>query len=295
MSLPMRTGLRLETRFMALMCFSIFGLSFLMSDSAWAKSRDAYVQNSTFISTQPKQRLDYWQKRQNTITELMMNTKDMSDIKLVFIGDSITDFWSLDENPWFPGKYCGLSVWKGTFGDGPAQYRALNLGISGDRLENILFRLMSLKAGGLGELDRPDLNPDYILIMAGINNSFEAETHEVESIVEGVKAIIKSVHERKPHAKIILQSLLPAGDPERDRNVVQPVNVQLAELGRGAEYYKYVTFLNLYPEFVDVNGKPVQTYFNDDLHPSREGYRVWKGVLIAEIDRLRLMDHKSHN
>ena len=160
-------------------------------------------------------------------------------------------------------------------------------GFSGDRSEHILHRLMPVKQGGLGQLDRKDLKPEFLIVLAGINNSYEAETPAVDSIVEGVKAIVRLAHARKPKAKIILQSLLPAGEMERNTNIVIPVNARLSQLATDPEFAPFVHYLNLYTAFVDQDGKQNTKAFNDNLHPSREGYVIWKQVLVSEIDRLR--------
>lgn len=52
-----------------------------------------------FQSEIPAARVDYWQKREAEILARINDTNDLSAVKLVFIGDSKTDFWHLDENP----------------------------------------------------------------------------------------------------------------------------------------------------------------------------------------------------
>jgi len=242
---------------------------------------------TTFKAAHAELRIDYWQARQNTITQFLATTQDLSKVKLVFIGDSITDFWSLDQNPWAPGKYCGLQVWNQSFAGTPAQNLALNLGISGDRTEHILYRLEPRSKGGLGELDRTDLSPDFIIILAGINNSYNAEMPAADSIFAGVEAIIRSAHVRKPKSRIVLQSLLPTGDATRNSTVVAPVNERLAELSRSPEFSPYVDFLDLHAAFVDSSGQQIAADFNDDLHPNKHGYEVWRDALVARLDSLR--------
>jgi lysophospholipase L1-like esterase len=246
------------------------------------------VANSqVYKSAKPELREDYWQARQKTISNQLKNTKDLSSVKLVFIGDSITDFWSLDENPWAAGKYCGLQIWNQSFVGTIAENNALNLGISGDRTEHILHRLEPLVNGGLGHLDRTDLNPDFIIILAGINNSYNPEKPAIETIYAGVEAIIRSVHARKPKARIVLQTLLPTGDKVRNHEIVAPLNKRLRQLSQSAEFSSYVDFFDLHKAFVDKNDQQISLYFNDDLHPNKIGYSVWRDALIAHLDKLR--------
>ena len=58
----------------------------------------------------------------------------------MFIGDSITDFWLLGDNPWAVGQKFGRAIWDQSFGAASA-HPALNLGISGDRIEHVLYRI----------------------------------------------------------------------------------------------------------------------------------------------------------
>lgn len=72
-------------------------------------------------------------------------------------------------------------------------------------------------AGGQGELEAPDLTPDYPVIMAGINYSWALEPEAADAIFAGVEAVAKLTHLQKPEARIILQSILPTLDPAKNR------------------------------------------------------------------------------
>ena len=56
-----------------------------------------------FVSTQPRERVEYWQNRLTEITGQLQQKSALAPVRLVFLGDSITDFWTMAENPWFPG------------------------------------------------------------------------------------------------------------------------------------------------------------------------------------------------
>jgi hypothetical protein len=103
-----------------------------------------------FVAETPVARIDYWQKRAADIAGNLTQSTDLSGIRAVFIGDSITDFWHLDANPWFVGKFCGRTVWDQGFGPGLPASAALNLGVSGDRIEHVLHRLLPAAQGGEG-------------------------------------------------------------------------------------------------------------------------------------------------
>ncbi|WP_170233802.1 GDSL-type esterase/lipase family protein [Novosphingobium sediminis] len=252
------------------------GLAFLMASAAPAIAQDAH----RFVAETPTAREDYWQKRAAEIEHQLAGPQSLAPIRLVFVGDSITDFWHLDANPWFPGKYCGQAIWAESFGGKVPALTGLNLGVSGDRIEHVLHRLQPKSEGGEGWLDRPDLQPDTVVLLLGINNSFDSESPATESIYKGVLAVIARLQERKPNARIVLQSLLPTDDPAKNRELVTVVNRQLAAYAAQA---KGIRYLDLYSAFVDAEGNQRKDLFNDGLHPSRSGYAVWRDRLVPVL------------
>jgi lysophospholipase L1-like esterase len=190
----------------------------------------------------------------------------------------------LDENPWMPGRYCGRQLWDETFAGKDPRLTSINLGISGDRTEHVLQRLLPRGQGGGGELDAPELQPDAVVLLVGINNSWAAESPVADSVYAGIVAVIDAVHARKPKARIILQTLLPTNEAGRNHDVVEPVNARLAELSQDPTR-RYIEFVDLHHDFIDEHGEQIGRYFNDGLHPSLEGYRVWRDRLVATLSR----------
>ena len=205
----------------------------------------------------------------------------------MFVGDSITDFWLLGDDPWIPGRLHGRAVWDESFGGAVPANLALNIGISGDRTEHLLFRILPKSQGGLGQLDASALAPEFFVLMVGINNSYAAESPVADSVFEGVQAVIRALHARKPGALILLQSLLPTSEPARDEAVVKPVNARLAALAESAEFTAFTIWLDLYPSFVDNRGRQLGRLFVDGLHPSEDGYRVWRDRLVPALAAAR--------
>lgn len=247
----------------------------------------AFANAAGFVSVQPTPRVEYWQQRQAAIDKQMADATRLGGVKLVFVGDSITDFWLLGDDPWIPGRMHGRRIWDESFAGTNPQNLALNIGISGDRTEHLLYRILPKAQGGLGQLDAPALAPEFFLLMVGINNSFAPEAPVADSIFEGVLAVMRALHARKPHTRLLLQSILPTADPARDNSVVRPVNARLAALAKSAEFASFTVWLDLYPAFVDAQGRQDRRLFVDDLHPSEAGYRVWRDQLVRALNSAR--------
>ena len=123
--------------------------------------------------------------------------------------------------------------------------------------------------------------------MLGINNTFDGEEPLTDSLFNGVKAALDAAHRAKPNAKIILQSILPTDDPVKNAKTVLVVNQRLAALTSEPDYYRFTTYLNLYSSFVDQKGAQRKELFVDALHPNRDGYHVWRDILVNKLEAAR--------
>jgi lysophospholipase L1-like esterase len=240
-----------------------------------------------FASAKPTQRVEYWQLREIEVNASIAEPKKLSDVKLLFVGDSITDFWLLDDMPWAKGQKCGREIWNESFNQPGSENFGLDLGISGDRTEHTLYRLLSRSQGGAGIIDAPELHPEFIIVMIGINNIGVGDEPVADRMFEGIRAVVVALHERKPMARIILESLLPIQDEEKNSEVVRPVNRRLHTMGDSKPFSSFVLFHDLYPAFVDGAGNQIVGYFNDGTHPSTDGYRVWRDQLLAFLRKIR--------
>ena len=63
--------------------------------------------------------------------------------------------------------------------------------------------------------------------------------------------MIARIHERKPGAEIVVQSLLPTYDDAKNRDLVQPVNANLRAF---ALQTKGLRYLDLYSSMFDAKG-----------------------------------------
>ena len=177
------------------------------------------------------------------------------NINLVFVGDSITDGW----------RGGGKAVWQKHF----APYKALNLGISGDRTEHVLWRMKN------GELD--GYKARLFVIMIGTNNGGDS----APDVAAGVEAIVKEIKEKQPQAKILLLAIFPRSEkPEPGRLKNEEVNTLLAKMDDGGKTLKY---LDIGDKFLNPDKSMSKDIMGDFLHPSPKGYDIWAKAIDEPV------------
>jgi len=216
---------------------------------------------------------DWARERASVLQHRVTDTQSLKEVQVLFLGDSITEFWESH----------GANQWEGAFGSSGI-YKSMNLGFAGDRTENLLFHLLDKDSGGEAFLQNSELDPDVIVLMIGVNNTWRTDGPIVEDVVAGNIAIIARLRQLRPRSTIVVQSLLPAENSERSTNLIMPINQQLAKLvgGLGPK----VIWLDLYRHFAEPDGTPEPSLFVDTVHPSAAGYEVWKPVLLDALKDL---------
>jgi len=186
------------------------------------------------------------------------------DARLVFVGDSITQGWEAN----------GAEAWKQYYGE----RNAVNIGISGDRTEHVLWRLEHGNVEGLA--------PEVVVVMIGTNNT--AAGHTSEQIAEGITAIVTDLRARLPDAKILLLGVFPRGETSLDR--LRHVNIDVNEQLAGLHDGEHVWLLDIGPAFVEDDGTIDKAVMPDLLHLSERGYRIWAEALEPSLRRLMDQD-----
>lgn len=181
------------------------------------------------------------------------------ELDFAYLGDSITMGWMNRADDRYPG---GLEVWEKHWGG----LQTLNLGMSGDRIEHLLWRITDG-----GQVD--GWKAKTIFVMIGINNS---GCDGADECAEGVKRIVEVLGEKHPESKIVLLGVLP-WKVASGCTWEKAFNSRLAALAGGK-----VVFRDLTPAFLDADGRQKPGFFNDGLHPSPLGYETF----ADELDKL---------
>ncbi len=236
---------------------SAFLFAFALTASAFA--------NTAIV---PAPRDANWVKRHEGFVQIAKQ----GGVDLLFLGDSITDFWRRTE-PHTGGK----KIWDATY----ANQRAANFGISGDRTQHVLWRLQN------GELN--GISPKAVVLMIGTNNTgFERDTttprNTPAEAAEGVAAIVRTLRAKLPQTKILLLAVFPRGEkPDHpQRKQVAELNRLISPLADG----KNVRFLDIGQKFLNADGTMPNAIMPDFLHPGERGYEIWAAAIkqpLAEM------------
>jgi lysophospholipase L1-like esterase len=183
------------------------------------------------------------------------------NIDLLFVGDSITDWWAQ--------RARGQSVWNATF----ASMNPANFGIAGDTTQGVLWRMQN------GELD--GFKAKLIVFMLGTNN---INRNSNEDIAAGDRAIIEEFRKRQPQAKILLLGIFPRNaDPANPlRASIKEINASLQKLADGRQVF----YKDIGEKFLMPDGALTIEIMADGLHPTTKGYQIWADAIIDDVKRL---------
>lgn len=178
--------------------------------------------------------------------------------RVVFYGDSITDFWPTDYPAvFFPGKpYIGR-------------------GISGQSTPEMVWRF------------QPDviaLHPAAVVVLAGTNDVVLTERKiTFQQTIENIQAMVQMA--QRNHIRIILCSLLPVSHyPPAQQAAfsrrIRTINYWLQSYAAS----QHLTYVDYYAAMSDRAGDMKCSLSNDGLHPNAAGYAVMQQLAQRAID-----------
>jgi lysophospholipase L1-like esterase len=222
-------------------------------------ARPALAENT---ATNPVPRDAHWLARH----EAFVRQAQQGGMDVLFLGDSITDFW----------RTRGSNVWNRYY----APLHAANFGISGDRTQHLLWRIDH------GELD--GIHPKVVVLMIGTNNTGKERDGQtirntVPEVIQGIQAVVADIRSKLPESKILLLGIFPRGnldDPQRAQVAV--INTVIAKLDDGRRVY----YLDLTPHFLEPDGSLSRAIMPDLLHPSERGYEIWAEAMQPTLEAL---------
>ena len=180
--------------------------------------------------------------------------------RVVFLGDSITDGWAL--NQYFPGK------------------RFVNRGIGGQITSQMLARMKA---------DVLDLKPKVMVVLAGTNDIGRGVSTETIKNNLSMIADLAVAHDIQP----VFASILPVSDyheksdpnykrtPARPPSMILEMNVWIRRMCEARAF----VHLDYFSKMVDSDGYLQAAVADDGLHPNAEGYRVMTPLAHAAVDQ----------
>ena len=182
--------------------------------------------------------------------------------RVVFFGDSITDFWPIGE--YFPGK------------------PYINRGIGGQTTPQMLVRFRQ---------DVIELLPKVVIILAGTNdiagNTGPMRLEDIEANYASL-ADLARVHD----IKVIYSSVLPVHNytPKAQDLFAQRSPEKILALNRWLKEYcatasNGCTYLDYFSAVVDDKGLLKKDLAEDGLHPNAAGYKIMAPMAEAAIEK----------
>ena len=194
---------------------------------------------------------------------------------LIMIGNSITNNF---EKPEYQ------PVWNQFF----SPRKAVNLGYSGYRTENLLWNIQN------GELDGQ--SPRVIVLEIGTNNIDEKNyptRHTAPQLAGGIEAIVKLILKKCPDSKVIVMRCFPGcyggPNPTSHRAILERASDLVSRLADG----KHVFYCDVNHVFLNMDGSINHEMMHDWLHPSPKGAKKWAQAMEPLLSEL--MGGKSHD
>ncbi len=190
--------------------------------------------------------------------EAMNQRAKQGNVDLIYVGDSIVQHFDNQ----------GKEVWQQYY----AGRNALNLGISGDRTEHVLWRLEHGNIEGI--------KPKLAIVMIGQNNG---GTNTAEEIAEGVIAIVQKLRAKLPLTKILLLGIFQRREhPTPERAVLARANEIASKLADG----KTIFYMDINHLYVQPDGSISRSLMYDFEHPTPLGHRVWAEAIESKVAEL---------
>jgi beta-glucosidase len=219
------------------------------------------------LSTTPDMLNEYWSIAwwKDRFEQKLADKKALlaagKNIDVLFVGDSITQGWEKE----------GANVWARDI----APLNAFNIGFSGDRTENVIWRLQQGAVEGL--------TPKVTVLMIGTNNTGHRQERPKDTLA-GIKQILFELKKRLPTTKILVLAVFP-----RDAAItgdLRKINDELNSLLPSLADNKRIFVKNINAAFLDKTGHLDEKIMPDLLHPNETGYDIWAKNLVPEIKQL---------
>ena len=198
--------------------------------------------------------ISYYEKKCQSFETQNAN---LSKGQIIFVGDSITDLYPLDN------YYCDLSL------------SVYNRGIGGDTTDGLLNRM---------EVSLFDLKPSKIVLMIGVNDIYGGGK-DVDYVFANYQTIISQIETSLPEAEVYCMSIISQNekltqlaniDISDKIKKIMTLNEKIKNLVQAKSNFSYV---DLFSATADENNRLIASYTGDGLHLNSAGFEVWTSIL----------------
>jgi lysophospholipase L1-like esterase len=178
--------------------------------------------------------------------------------RVVFYGDSITDFWpTAYKTVFFPGRpYIGR-------------------GIAGQSTPALVWRFQQ---------DVIDLHPTAVVLLAGSNDVVLPERHiTFQQTTRNIQTMVEMAQRHR--MRVVLCSILPVSRYPPPQQAVFTGKIKALNLWlRKDAADRHLTYVDYYDAMADKEGAMYSSLTVDGVHPNAAGYAVMHSLVQAAID-----------
>jgi lysophospholipase L1-like esterase len=200
----------------------------------------------------------YLKKYQSENAALQSTSSEQE--RVVFMGDSITEFWKTEHPDFFDNKHY------------------INRGISGQTTPQMLIRFRA---------DVIELRPLAVVILAGANDiAGNTGSATLEMIMHNIISMTELAE--KNQIKVILCSVLPANLFPWKQESDNPADkiVLLNEMIQKYANENDIVYLDYYSSMVNDQKGMMAAYSADGVHPNKIGYQIMSPLVKNAIELL---------
>ncbi len=186
--------------------------------------------------------------------EVKVNPND----NFLFLGDSITDYYPLEE------YYDNLPV--------------VNSGIAGNKTTDILNNMKTRVY---------QYNPTKVFLLIGTNDLDMVSENIVNTTFDNIKKIVKEIRDNKSDATIYVESIYPVNSTLENNSVNNRTNKKIRTLNKKLSSYcdgEICNYINLFDDLTDEDGNLKEEYTEDGLHLNSLGYVVITRELLPYLN-----------
>lgn len=192
--------------------------------------------------------------------DIIVKENKILDDNYVFVGDSITELYKLD--------------------DYYEDFKVVNSGKSGYKTTDILDNIDTMVY---------DYNPTKIFLLIGTNDFLDKDVNPDE-VYENITKIIENIQKNRKYAKIYVESIYPTCHHDDEKVNLSETNKrpnkEIKKINKNLENYckdNNITFIDIYSKLIDEEGELNLDYTVDGLHLSKEGYDIVSKTLMPYI------------